>query len=407
MSLFKLALRNLLRSKRRTALSTAAVVLGVMYLILGQALIGGFEEAIIRGAEDGLNAHVLIRPADYPTQNMLYPVDELVDLPAEARTWLADHGAVTTDRVMFVATALAHGDSLRVRGIGFDPATDARVFPRDLWKVDGELPTTREDGVALTDGVARLLGLKAGDRVVLQTRTHKGAINALDLPVAAVLHTSNSAIDQSSIYVPKAVTDELVRASLPTHVAVRFPDRQEALDLQDELAAVVGDANELYTWHDETVELLRMQGIRRKALNFLVGILLAMSAFAIANTILMAAHERVHEVGTLRAMGMTKSDVLNLFLIEGGLMGTVSGTLGAAIGGAGAWYLNKNPLDLSTLTEKIDYGSIQFSTYIYVDFDPTMLIAPLLIAVVVAVGASIYPARIAAAMAPVDAVRAR
>ncbi|MCK6526925.1 FtsX-like permease family protein [Myxococcota bacterium] len=105
-------------------------------------------------------------------------------------------------------------------------------------------------------------------------------------------------------------------------------------------------------------------------------------------------------------MGLSRRGVLALFLMEGGLMGVVSGLLGAGLGGAGAWWFSVHPLDLSEMGAKGMGGNIQFSTWLYARFDPAMLVAPVLISVAVALLASAWPARSASRMAPAEAVRA-
>ena len=407
MTLGRLALRNMLRSKRRTVLSTAAIVVGVMYLILGQAFVGGIEEGIVQAAEDGMTGHITVRVDDYPTTGLSHPVDDLLTLSPEARALLDDDARVAAwvERTVFVMTLSTGDDSLRIRGVGVGPR-DAEVFQRTTWKVEGEVPAAAADGVLLGVGVARMLEIEVGDRIVLRTRTHAGAINALDVAVAGRVSTGNMALDGTTVYLPDALARDLVRNDRPTHIGVRLERRGAAPAFAEELRAAVGAGAEVLTVQEDTAELLRMQQLRRNALNVLVGVLLAMSALAIANTILMAAHERVREVGTLRAMGMTRRRVVALFVTEGAIMGCLAGLLGLAVGGLGAWYFSENPIDLGALMQGVDYGNIQFSAYLYTAFEPGALVLPVAIAVGTAVVASIYPAFLASKLEIADAVRA-
>ena len=128
--LWKLAIKNLTRAKRRSLISSAAVVVGIFYLIVGQAFISGMDEGIIRGVIDGMTGHVTIRPADYPPDGLDHPVDELIEVTPALRGWLDANTTAWTERTVFKATLTAELETLRVRAIGYSPETDMNVFSR-------------------------------------------------------------------------------------------------------------------------------------------------------------------------------------------------------------------------------------------------------------------------------------
>jgi putative ABC transport system permease protein len=404
-TILRLALRNLVRSPRRTVLTTIAVVAGVGVFLLGDGFVSGVEENIIATSIDGSVGHVLVRPADYPTRAGQHPVDRLVDLPAPARQLLDREAVAWTGRTLFSPIAAAGANSIRAVGIGYDPERDPGVFPRRLWRVDGALPRPDASEVAVSHRVARLLELAPGDPLVLQVRTHEGAMNALEVAVSGLVTTSNPAQDMFGILVPGPLAQELVGSALPSHVAIRLADRDRAPAFAARLEAALGPGGAAATWIDETAELLELQAVRRKALNLIVFILLALAGFGIANTILMAAHERVREVGTLRALGMTEGGVLRLFMIEGALIGLLGSLLGAALGGGLVYHWSRHPIDFSEMFEK-QGSSLPVSSWVYTRFDETMLVAAVALGVIVAALASIYPARVASGLQPADAVRA-
>jgi putative ABC transport system permease protein len=399
------ALRNLVRNPVRNALSIVAVVAAVWVLIMGQAFIGGLDENIIRAAEDGMSAHVMVRPVDYPTVGMSHPVDELVAvedelvavLDAEARAW--------TERTLFAPTLVFEGDALRVRAVGYDVERDAAVFPRTTWKVQGTPPQSGEDGMLVSTGVADLLGVGIGDSVTVLVRTSAGQQNAVPVPIAGTFTAGNPVLDLLSVFVPSDLTHELVRNPGPSHVFARVDHRSGAADLAMSLAAATGDDVEVRTWVEETEALLELQNIRRTALNFLVFILMGMSATGIANTILMAAYERIREIGTLRAMGMQRGGVIGLFVAEGAFLGVLGGVLGALSAGPLAWYWSVNPIDLSDAI-KAQGANMQVSAFLYLSYDQTVIAGAVIFGAVVAMAASVYPALVASRMVPADAVRA-
>lgn len=402
---FKMALRNLFRQVRRTVLTMSAIIAGIGVLILGDGFIAGLKENIIVSAIEGTTSHFTVRPAKYPTEGMQHPVDELLTLTPAARTFLNEKAEAWTGRTYFMPTAVAGVQNMRVRAIGYDPKTDPTVFPRRLWAIQGRDPVAEKDEILVSPKAAKNLHVGPDDHMVLQVRTHTGAINALEVVVAGIVRTTHTTIDQGAILVPAPLAARLINSELPSHISVLTSSRQRGLELAPDFAKAMGAQAEVITWDSETVDLLRLQRIRRKALQFIVFILLALAAFGMANTILMAAYERVREVGTLRAMGMTRRGVMWLFLVEGSIMGLAGSTLGALWGGGLTYHWSVSPLDFSAAAENMGNG-LQFSTLIYTAFSAQFIVGAVLFGMIIATIAALYPARVAARMMPADAVRA-
>jgi putative ABC transport system permease protein len=406
MLMLRLAVKNLTRAKRRSVLASAAVVVGVFYLIVGQSVIGGIEESIVSGVIDGLTSHVTIRPEGYPSDGLDHPIDTLLPDDPVLEKWLTKESVAWTKRIIFNATLHAEAESLRLRVIGYDPNKDGAVFSRATWKSEPPLESMNSGEIFLVAKLAKLLHVEVGSEVTLQARTPQGALNAMAVKIGSVGTTGNILFDQSGLFMPAALSQRLLRSSAPSHISLRLSDRQAASDLKARLNRQGRGRFEAIDWLDEAKDLLSMQRIRRIALNVLVGMLFLMSSMAIANTVLMAAHERVREVGTLRAMGLSRQGVLKLFLAEGALLGIVAGTLGTIAGGACAWYLSINPIDLNELKADSIGSNVQLSSYIYGRFSASLMFWPLVISFIVALLASVYPARVASLMEPADAIRA-
>lgn len=404
MLLLRLALLNLWRSKRRTVLSTAAIMFGVFFLIAGRSLVGGLNESIYQATIQGLTGHVTLLPANYPDTPLQHPLDDLLVVGPELRTTLDQQAQAWTERLLFTATVVSGADSLRVRAIGFDPVRDPAVFPRELWKVRGAEPREAGDGLLVSTSLAALLDVEPGGRVVLKVRTRDGALNALDLPVAGVVDTGNVALNQLTLLLPMALAQDLVRAQAPSHISLRLDERDAAPSVAATLAAAA-PGQRAVTWVTESEDMMRVQEFRVAALNMLVGMLMVMSSLAIANTILMAAHERVREIGTLRSMGLSRRGVLGLFIAEGAFMGAVAGLVGAGAGAVFAFRLSRIPIDLGALMEERGVN-LPVAAYLFGRFDLPLVVFPWFVSIGVAIAASVYPAVVASRMEPADAVRA-
>lgn len=402
--LFKVALRNVLRQKFRTALSALVVLSGVWVLIMGQGFIGGLRENIIKASVDTMAGHVSLRPVDYPTNTMEHPIDHLFAVTPEMVAHLDSIAMAWTTRIYANADAISYPNSLRVKLIGFDPVKDALVFPREDWRIEGELPAS--NGVALSKGLADLFELEVGEFITLSLRTPAGSLNAATLEVKGIYNIGNPVLDGTGILVPQTLMAQLMNSDAISHVSVRLQRRGETVDAASRLSEHYGDTLEVVTWIDATKELLELQEIRQKSLNFLVFILLGIAGLGIANTILMAAFERMREIGTLRAMGMTRRRVLSMFLIEGGLIGLLGGFLGSVLGAAPIYYWAQNPIDMSPLIEDKGAGNFPISVFLYTEFSWAVVFGSFVFGVVIAVLSSIYPSFVATRMSPADAVRA-
>jgi ABC-type lipoprotein release transport system permease subunit len=407
----RLAFRNVTRNWQRNALSLVSVVAGVAVIVLGRGFVAGFKENIVRAQIDTVSSHVLARPADYPTTSLQHPVDELLTVDADTQAWLDANTSGWTRRTMFAPRVIFGRDAMRVRAIGIDPTTDPKVFPRDQWAVDGCTLDEAGMSLVLSPGVSGILGAGIGDTVVLETRTAAGAINALNAPVCGITKTGNPGQDRIGILVPPDLLQALVRPGPATsHVLARLKSRDGASEVAAELQRRLGDSAETATWEDETRALVEAQEMRQAMLDIIAFVLLAMAATGIANTVLMAAYERVREIGTLRALGLTRRGVVSLFVTEGLVMGVAGSFLGAVASGAAMYHWAQVGIDMTPLMGEMEksgaYDNIPVSTMLWVEFSPATLVGAAIFGVMIAVVASIYPALLASRMPPAEAVRA-
>jgi putative ABC transport system permease protein len=398
-----------IRQWRRNLLSIVSIVAGVLVLILGRGFVHGLNENILRSQIDTLSGHVMAVPGDYPTFGIQNPVDHLLTLDASTRAWLDENAQAWTTRVLFVPRAIKGRDAMRIRVTGFDAQRDEAVFPRDSWHVDGALPANADE-LLLSTGVSRILGVKTGDTIVLEARTAAGAMNALEVKVSGVLTTNNPILDQLGAFAPMPLVDALVQPEGKwSHLAVRLASRADADAVAAELRARLGDAR-VTTYAQEAEDLLSAQQLRQRMFDILALALMAISATGIANTVLMATYERVREIGTLQALGMTRRSLIALFVSEGFLLGVLGAAIGAALGAAIVYHYSVHGIDLSSWMAKASenggYENVSFSTMLYLESSVRTTVASFAFGLTVAVLASVYPAVFASRLSPADSVRA-
>ncbi len=407
MLILGLAVRNLFRNTRRTVITSGAVVFGVALQVLGWGLVDGLDDNFLRAVSTTTTGDILLRPPEYPTDGLSYPLEEAAAPPA-----LTGFSGEAASRVLFSARVVHKADAARAVGVAYDPDQDYRVFPRERWRVQGVWPDAGQSQVALGDALGRLLGVGVGDEVVVQARTVDGAQNALSYTITALVHTDNGQLDNTAVWLRMDAADALLQLQgRRTHLSLHVGTLEDAAVVRDRLQAAgafTGPDGKLWdakTTREEAADMLAINDIRRRAILMLVGVIMAIAATGIANTVIMAAYERVREIGTLLALGMKRRDVSLLFLTEGAMLGLGAGSVGAAIGTAGVLYWQFNGIVLGEETMKAT-GNLPVSAIIYTHFNWGPVIGSLVFSALVAIFASVQPARFASRLNPADAVRA-
>ena len=392
-----LAFRNLTRNAARTVLSSVAVVAGVALMILGFGLVDGLDENMLRTQIDSVSGHVLLRAPSVDPDALGSPITDLEPVPAALEQAL--EGYRWTPRLHFDAWLGGGSDVFRARGVGFDPARDPQVFRRDDFELEGRWP--ERGGVVVGARVAELLGLTVGQQIHLQARTARGAINALGYTVEGIVRTRNPIIDNFAVLLPMEDALDLTRAAGPSVIALRLDERERA----DAVAATLNGSWIASTFREEARDMLEINRFRRKAIQFVVFMLMAIAATGIANTIIMAAYERVREIGTFLALGMSPTQVRALFLMEGAAMGLVAGGAGGALGAMANGYLSTHGIDFSRLMESAE-SALAFDTMVYTSFSWASVAFAVVFGASIAVIASWIPAKMASNLDPADAIRA-
>lgn len=131
--------------------------------------------------------------------------------------------------------------------------------------------------------------------------------------------------------------------------------------------------------------------------------LLLLASTVIVNTTMMVIYERMKEIGTIGALGMTGGQIILLFVIEAIIVSAIGSFMGTVVGGGLDFYFHKVGINLRALSG----GSVDFnvSDIVHPRFGLSMLVGSFLFGVVVASITAYFPSRRAAKIDPVEALR--
>ena len=411
-----LALRNLLRHPRRTALTVSALVLGIGLMVLGRAWTDAMERAVVVPAKDGTLGHVQVFARDAAADeggriSFIMPQNNYRMIPEPralvSRVLAAEPRLEAGLGRLMVGALLSAGDeSLEGILIGVDPDARPAVYP-SVGLREGRHFQAGENGVLLNRGVARRLGVGVGDSIVALGNASDGRLTAVKLNVTGIwVIPGLEAYEWGACYTDLAAVQELVDVGDAAGVIV-FRQKDPEADAApiaaslDRLFARERIAAEAHTWEEMGGPFIGGVLLTRFIASITDVVMAIIVAAGVMNTALMAVFERTREVGTLRAVGARRARVLWIFLIEAALIGLFGALGGAGLGAGLVTLFGRVGIPAFSEAQRYSYGG----DYLFPILNPADLATVPAVMLVVCVLAGFGPAVMAARMRPADSLR--
>ncbi len=406
MYLFRLAVKNVLRKAWRSLITAVPVLVGVMMIVLGWSLIDGMDSAVIFGQIKSDSGHFRVMAAGYLETEEEAELDFLIEEPEAATELLAANGDVHLHPRLTFSAELSDGrNGLVARGIGIEPEA---YFADFVLPFEAELETVEDDGLQpmwLGANLAKDFDVATGDALTVLVRTRHGSYNADEYTVQGLIRSQNPAIDNFTFFIPLASARELLDSgSAATEIVGFLPRRAQAVDLPERLGSrLAAQGLEIQTWRQRAEPMLRINRIRRKVLGVIVGIIILVAATSIMNTVVMAAFERVREIGALRALGLQIEGVVGLFLAEALIIGLVGAAAGCGLGVAMV-HLLRDGIDFSAAAASGGMA-MSISTVLYFELKSKQVVVAFAIGLGMTLLAALYPSIKFSRLTPVEAMR--
>lgn len=402
LNLFKMAYRNLLRHRRRSALSALALAVALALLLFMAAFFKGEMRSSLEDTLRLNSGHLQVRNANYDPDKFSVAWEYLIENPYQIADQIAALGPVklATPRLFASGIVSAGSNSVDVQIMGVDPASEANAPYRDGLVAGEFLSADDRSGILIGYPLAESMGLRVGSQLSLLVNTSEGQVDEQNFVVRGIFSTGSSTYDKGIVLLPLAKAQAFSgagnRASI---IFVMLHDREQADSVA---AAITGPGYQVITWQKMNELLVLINDFSNAYLTILNLIILGVTVTVILNTMLMAVFERTREIGILAALGMKGRQIVLLFLAEAALL---------ALGGVAAGLLAGWALSAYFGSVGIYFGDIGVSGMIMGDrMYPYLMLEDVirltLTAFLVTLLASYYPAQIASRMEPVEALRA-
>lgn len=396
MTLLKLALRNLLGAGLRTWLNVFVLSLAFVLIIFTQGLLEGMnkqaEEAMIDVEVGGGHFQ---HPA-YDRYDPLTLTDAHGPVP-DPLAALADAGRAAPVLVI-QGTIYPGGRLFTVQIKGIDPDQTVLDIPTSFLGAD-DAAAGDEIPVLIGERMAKLTGLAVGDAFTVQWRDARGTFDARDAVVVQVMKTSVQSVDSGQIWVPlKRLWTMTGLESQATFVVL-------AQDAAPPAAPTASMGNWVFREPEYFLsDLHAMVEAKTAGSSIIYAIFLALAMLAIFDTQVLSIFHRRREMGTLMALGFTRTKLIGLFTLEGLLNSVLAALAGAVYGIPLLSWMARTGWALPASTDSYGFA---IGERLFPSYSLALVAGTTLIVLLTTTFVSFLPTRRIAKLKPTDALRGR
>jgi ABC-type lipoprotein release transport system permease subunit len=427
----KIGLRNLARNRWRTGLTLGGIGLSVAFMVWILGFMEGWMGAMVQGATAVETVQVQVHTRAFAENPRVYRTFQADDATLRAAEGV--EGVVAISPRVKLNGLIGHEEKSQVgRIFGVDPAMEAETTPVATAVVEGrwlaqeppDFPAPRE--VVLGVGMANQLRVGPGDELVVFVESADGSMGNDLLQVVGLLRTANTSIDRMTAYMH--IEDARFLAAVEGEVHELAIKTENLLGAQETAGLVAGaigagttdrsgsevdemnpDGLLVRPWQEILPSIYQMVTLSRQS-NWVTYLLIYLvAAIGLLNTQRMSALERKREFGVLMAIGMRPRKMFRMVLTESLVLGTLGGLIGTAVGLAVVWLHATAGLDLALFTDKGEFTvmGVAFTGRIYAILTPVAALQPILVMVLVAFLAGLWPAVKSARLDPAPTIAGR
>jgi lipoprotein-releasing system permease protein len=378
-----IARRHITARRRQTFLSIVAVALAVSISVIFTSLVNG-QQQILTGLVEEKLPHVTVEPKQGDEYIHLYKglLNRMKALPSVKSFATSLSTTATLSRKDKTKNAFLKGS---------DPIDIDKIYKINDSMVQGDFNSILQSrNAVIGQTLAEDLDVKLGDKL---EATFPRARNT-QLTVTGIFNTGTPLDERVAFVSQETARNFLDKGSVVNAVEIRLEDIYQAQSVAKEISSWGYNSR---SWQETNPEIMRAIRIGGFWTRFSVLLFMVIAFFGIASIMNLLVVEKTREIGMLMAIGATRSNIRNVFLVESGILGLIGAALGCAIGLVGVLVLGKVPFEIAA-------GGQQITTLPLI-LNPWDFLSLTFVAVSLSVVAAVYPARNASKLDPVLALR--
>ncbi len=404
-NLLRIAVRNVLRNRRRTLITLAALLVGVGVMVSIRGLLNGFQRSLVESVVAGQTGALQIHKKGYLQNVLAAPLS--MDLPADEaflkKIEGVPHVTAVAPRIAFAGMVNLGEETIFLALQASDPKREFKVCPlrRDTIHDDGRFKDgTVADAMVVTTEMDKALRDKAAktkDPPALLAADKDGQLSGENVSLVGTL-ALNGPGERKLGLVRLDVAQRLLKMEgRATGLLVAVDNIDNIPTVQTALQALVGPNYEVNSWEEVAKFVVSARDRQNVIISVVAAIFMLLMLLGVANTMLMSVLERTREIGTMMAVGVRRGKIVVLFLFEALFIGGLGGVVGSGAGYGLVLWMAARGIEVTA-----PGSNVPFTIRPYVSLSYLGMITAL--AALGALVFALYPAWRASKLRPVEAL---
>ena len=413
MFIMKIAFKNLTRHRKRTLITASIIASAILVFLLMDSILIGLNNASYDNIINYSTSEIQVVKSDYWENREDLTLNNLITENQNFIKELNNNSSIegVNKKLIFQARLNNGIDELPIKAVALEGESIENTLDLKDSIIEGRFFTKGEYKAVLGKPLTELLNLEYKDYITLLFRTKEDTFNTVELEIGGILQSPNPDVNQNNVYLPLEIAQNALNLDNEfSHLLVKTTNishvNKIAADLKDNIPLNQKNDFNIIPWNELTA--VSVMNSKQGANKVILGIILLLAAIGIINTVILAALERMEEIGMMKAMGMKRKEIIYSFVLESTGLGIIGGVIGCLLGAVVVFLISTFGIDFTALYQ-IDMGDfgIPIVDKVYGAWNFNSFIFVFIFSVIVSMTASVFPAYWAAKKNPVDAIHHR